>query len=187
MASVAHLAAGALCGALYARKTDTNPAVAVPAFAALALAPDLDFFALWADPAGTALEHRAMTHALSFAAVAGGLLGAIAGAGGRRVLTAALCAAALASHGLLDAFTNNGPGPQLLWPFTDAHVRFPWHPIPGTQSFQEYFTLAGVPVMVIEALMCAPLWAATALLLLSLRPEHRKRARPRADSLVSTS
>lgn len=186
MASVAHLAAGALCGALYARKTDTNPAVAVPAFAALALAPDLDFFALLADPAGTPLEHRAMTHALPFAAVAGGLLGATVVARGQRVLAAALCAAALASHGLLDAFTNNGPGPRLLWPFSDAHIRFPWHPIPGTQSFQEYFTLGGVPVMATEALVCAPLWAAIAVLLLRPRPDHRARARARSDSLLST-
>lgn len=165
MASVAHLAAGAVCGAAYARATDTKATVAVPAFAALALAPDLDFFAMSLDPAGTPLEHRAMTHALPFAGVAAVALAAVVPSGGRRALVGLLCFVAIASHGVLDAMTSIGNGPRLFWPFLDAPIHAAWRPIPGTSSFQDYFSTAGWPVMTKEALMCTPLLVATWLLL----------------------
>jgi len=153
MASITHLAAGTLCGAIYSRKTDAEPISSMAVFAALALSPDLDFLAARFGSDGTPLEHRVMTHALPFALV----IGAAIGWGGRRRRVAGVLGAlALASHGLLDAMTNNAPAPQLLWPFLRVPIQLPWHPIPGTQSYQEYFTLAGVHVVLSEALVCLP-------------------------------
>jgi membrane-bound metal-dependent hydrolase YbcI (DUF457 family) len=161
MASISHLAAGALCGAIYAQRTGSKPLPALARFAFLGLAPDLDFIGLELGSDGTFLEHRVMTHSLPFALAAGALIARAAPAGSR-MLAGLLCVAALASHGLLDATTANGPGPQLLWPFSTAAIQFAWHPIPGTQSYQEYFTPAAVPVLAGEIFACLPFLAATA-------------------------
>jgi len=165
MASISHLAAGALCGAIYARRTFASPLrslAATTAFAALALAPDLDFFVLAMGLDHTPLGHRKLTHSLPFALVVGVLVGGLTGAKDKKALACLLSVLALASHGLLDAATANGPGPQLLAPFSEAPIQFAWHPIPGTQFFQEYFTAAAVPVFAGEALWCLPFLAAAA-------------------------
>ncbi len=165
MASISHLAAGALCGAIYAHQTSTPPLPAIARFAFLGLSPDLDFIALELGSDGTFLEHRVMTHSLPFALAVGLAIGALAGPRPFKRLTSALRVAALASHGLLDAMTANGPGPQLLWPFATLPIQFAWHPIPGTQSYQEYFTAAAIPVVSVEALMSIPFLAAAAWVL----------------------
>jgi membrane-bound metal-dependent hydrolase YbcI (DUF457 family) len=167
MASIAHLAAGAACGAAYARATSTEPAHAIAAGALMALSPDLDFFAAPFGAQGTPLEHRVMTHSLVFALLVGAALGAIWGARGHRWLGAVTGVATLSSHGIMDAMTTSTPGPQLLWPFLSAPIRFGWRPIPGTHSFQDYFTTAGLPVLSAEAIVCIPLLVLTAWLTLS--------------------
>lgn len=175
MATITHLAAGAVCGAVYARKTSTSPAVAIPAFAALAASPDLDFLGLaWGDTRGTPIEHRVLTHSLVFAAIVGVPLGSSLARRGRRKLAAILAVVALASHGFIDAFTSSGKGPELLWPFVSARMSFPWTPIPGTEYFQEYFTLRGLGVIAHEALFCIPFLVATAWILWS--PARSRRA-----------
>jgi inner membrane protein len=80
--------------------------------------PDLDVIALsWGVPYGSALGHRGFSHSLC-AAAAVALTGAAlsrslrAGAG-RSVL---FLFVAMASHGILDAFTDGGRGVALLWP-----------------------------------------------------------------------
>jgi inner membrane protein len=167
MASIAHLAAGAVCGAVYARSASTEPAHAIAAGALLAVSPDLDFFAASFGAAGTPLEHRVMTHSLSFALLLGMALGLVFGARGHKVAGAVTGIVALASHGIMDALTTSTPGPQLLWPFVGAPIQFGWQPIPGTSSFQDYFTTAGLPVLSAEAVLCVPLLALTTWLVLS--------------------
>ena len=157
MATVAHLAAGALCGAVYARKTGSSPVVSVPLFATLALSPDLDFVAVQLGSDGTPLEHRAMTHAISFAVVVGMALGAALARAPHRLFAGLVALVALASHGVLDAMTANAPGPRLWWPFASAHVTFGWQPIPGTEFWQEYFTLSAAPVLAVESVLSLPL------------------------------
>ena len=159
MASIAHLAAGAVCGAAYARATSSKPSHAVAVFAVVALSPDLDFLALNfpEGSAGTPLEHRVMTHSLAFALVAGALLGGAMTSRGRRLHGVVWTVLALASHGVLDALTDNGPGPRLLWPFSRSPVQFAWHPLPGTEFFQEYFTPAAIPVVSAELLWSLPM------------------------------
>jgi inner membrane protein len=169
MASISHLAAGGLCGAIYAHRTGSNPIAAIAGFAFLGLSPDLDFIALELGSDGTFLEHRVMTHSLPFALVVGLALGFAAQRPQRR-LARVLCIAALASHGLLDALTANSPGPQLLWPFTNAAMQFAWHPIPGTHYYQEYFTTAAIPVFSGEALICLPFVTATVWVLIRKGP-----------------
>lgn len=172
MASIAHLAAGALCGAVYARRAAVRPAKPVVAFAALALAPDLDFIALELGSAGTPLDHRVLTHSLTFAIVVGLATGAWLAPASRRAGAAALCIVALASHGILDALTANQPGPRLLWPFSARPIQFAWHPIPGTRRYQEYFDPAVAPIVAGEALLSLPLLVLLAWMLLRPRNER---------------
>lgn len=170
MASIGHLAAGAVCGAVYSRATGTKPASTVAACAALGLAPDLDFLLISFNPFGTPFAHRVLTHSLPFAVVIGLFVGCLARVAPHRLLLSVLVALALASHGLLDALTRSGGGPELLWPFSPRRFAFAWQPIPGMQSFQEYFTLAAVPVYAQELLLHTPLIVAAALILWWRRP-----------------
>ena len=161
MASIAHLAAGAACGAVYARKTGTRPLPTIAAFSALALAPDLDLFALPFRPSGTPLEHRVMTHSLPFA-VGAGVAAVAVGTWVRNSHAMALgmlVALALASHGILDSMTAVGHAPRILWPFTWQRFAMPWQPLPGVASFQGYFSLSAVRVFVAEGLWSAPFLA----------------------------
>jgi membrane-bound metal-dependent hydrolase YbcI (DUF457 family) len=171
MASITHLAAGALCGAVYARRAEAKPLPAMAAFAVLALSPDLDLLSVATGLRGTPLDHRAATHSLTVSLVVGALVGAVAAEPGHRRLAGLLCVLALASHAGLDALTRTEPAPQLLWPFSSAAIGAAWQPIPGTRSYQEYFTSAALPVYAWEAVWCAPLLAGAAWVL--LRPRRR--------------
>jgi len=170
MATVAHLAAGALCGAVYSRRTGASPLVTVPLFAALALSPDLDFIAVQFGADGTPLEHRAATHAIPVAAVAAAALGIALARAADRWLAGLLSFLALASHGMLDAMTDNAPGPKLWWPFSSANLSFVWQPIPGTEFWQDYFKPVGIPVLAAESLLSLPLLGAAAWVLWGLAP-----------------
>lgn len=156
MASVSHLAAGALCGAVYARRAGAKPVPAMTAFALLALSPDLDFIALQMGSEHTALDHRVLTHSLAFAVVAGVAVAVWVASRRRRWLVGSCVALALASHGLLDAMTDQGPGPQLLWPLVPAPIQFVWQPIPGAEFYQDYFTTAAIPLFAAEILLSVP-------------------------------
>lgn len=171
MASISHLAAGALCGAVYARKTDSRPLPTMATFAFLGLASDLDFFGLEAGLSGTFLGHRAMTHSLTFSVVVGVLLGVSIPKPKHRRIASLLCTLALASHAILDAMAQSEPGPELFWPFSSAHVVAFWRPIPAVQFYQDYFTSAAIPVFIGEALWCIPFIAAIGWVLLRPRGE----------------
>jgi hypothetical protein len=47
---------------------------------------------------------------------------------GASIGIAAAFAIAIASHGILDAMTNEGLGVMLLYPFSDERISFPWRP-----------------------------------------------------------
>ncbi len=165
MASIGHLATGALIGAVYARTTDTRPLPAMAAFAALAVAPDLDLLAIPFDPRGTPLGHRVMTHALPFAAAVSLVVALAMGQRPHRMLLGVLSFLAMASHGVLDAFTRHGQGPALWWPITDARYAFWWQPIRGSESFEGYFTGQVIPTVLAEGIMFLPVVALTAVIL----------------------
>lgn len=82
--------------------------------------PDLDVVTFHLDiPYSADLGHRGFSHSLLFAALV-----ALAGAAAHRKLGSGFTRAflflflATASHGVLDAFTNGGPGVAFLWPWS---------------------------------------------------------------------
>ena len=158
MASIGHLAVGAALGAVYSRKTGSNPRITILAFAGLALAPDLDLVTVALGvPPNTPLSHRGISHSFPFALAVGAMVGFGLRAKGRGVLAGVLALAALASHGLLDTMSQLGNGPMLLWPFTSQSYEFAWRPIPGVLSASHYLTLQAIPTLVVETLMFLPL------------------------------
>jgi inner membrane protein len=100
--------------------------------AALAMLPDIDVLAFSLGiPYGARFGHRGFVHSLFCAALT--------------ALAVSLATFAwfaepwwqlwgfffvvMASHGLLDAFTNGGHGIALLAPFDDTRYFFPWRPV----------------------------------------------------------
>jgi len=120
--------------ALVAPAALRRPSVAV-ALAAAAMIPDADVVAFaagipYADPLG----HRGLSHSLPFAAIVAAVVAVtslrLEGSARRlRLVLSALVFAAMASHGLLDTFTDGGLGVGLWLPFDDARYFAPWRPI----------------------------------------------------------
>lgn len=169
MASIGHIATGALVGAVYAKTTNTKPLPAVAAFAALAVAPDLDLLAIPFGVRGTPLEHRVLSHSWLFAGVLGLAVGLLAWRKPFRMLTGAMVFLAVGSHGMLDALTKHGRGPALLWPLSDTRYSFAWQPIRGSESFEGYFNLSALPAVATEVLIFLPVMVLTGVLLLRSR------------------
>lgn len=93
--------------------------------------PDLDVLAFKLGVAYSAeFGHRGFSHSLLFALAIG-----LIGAAFARVLRARpahafwFLFAAVASHPILDAFTNGGLGVALFWPFSDERLFAPVRPI----------------------------------------------------------
>jgi len=93
--------------------------------------PDLDVLAFRLGiPYAAEFGHRGFTHSPLLA-----LLFAVIGASQARHLQSTpkrtfwFLFAAMASHGILDAFTNGGMGIAFLWPFSDARFFAPFRPI----------------------------------------------------------
>ena len=161
MASVGHLAVGAAIGAVYSQQVGARPRVAILAFAALALAPDLDLVSgyLGAFP-NTPVAHRGITHSVFFALVVALAAGSLfRGTSRSRLLTGIWVFAALASHGLLDTMSRLGSGPMLFWPLTQAQYEFPWRPIPGVLTAEHYLTPSAIPTLVVETMLFFPFLA----------------------------
>ena len=86
---------------------------------------------------GDLLGHRGLTHSLFFAGVVALALAALVKEKrGALFFYLFLC---MASHGLLDAFTDGGLGVAFFAPFDDTRYFFPWRPIEvspiGLRSF----------------------------------------------------
>ena len=96
-----------------------------------AVLPDADVVAfLLGIPYGSPFGHRGMSHSILLALCVGGLASlACAWLQASRLTTFLFVSAAMASHGLLDAFTNGGLGVAFFWPFSDTRYFFADHPI----------------------------------------------------------
>lgn len=143
--------------------------------AALAMLPDADaLFLRWVDY-GAVCGHRGLTHGLAFAAAVSGLASwglvrRTARTVNRRS-TFALIFVAVASHGILDAFTNGGMGIAFFSPFVNDRYFMPWTPIPvAPLSARAMLTRAGAELLAWEAILFGPFVAAAAL----ARPGRRK-------------
>jgi inner membrane protein len=123
--------------------------------AVASILPDLDVLAFyWAIPPPSAFGHRGFTHSPAFAAVLA-LLGACAF---RRLRTTPLRAfiflfVATASHGVLDALTNGGPGVAFLWPWSNERFFAPLRAIEVSPiGIARFLSARGVDVLLSELL-----------------------------------
>jgi inner membrane protein len=116
--------------------------------AVLPMLPDLDvlglyffgirFYSMWG--------HRGISHALVGALVIGAIAALLVhrrvgvGLGPLTVYFTLLTA----SHGILDAFTNGGPGVAFFAPFDDTRYFFPWRPVPVSPFWRKLLQRAGM-------------------------------------------
>jgi inner membrane protein len=95
------------------------------------------------------LGHRGASHSLFTAA----LVAALATAAlrpARLGLAFAFLFASMASHGVLDAFTNGGLGPALFWPVDEARHFAPVRPIRVSPIGAGFFSARGISVLLSE-------------------------------------
>jgi inner membrane protein len=131
---------------------------------AVSFAPDLDVLAFTVGiPYRAPFGHRGATHSLVFAGLAGCALGLGARASGLSALRVAVTASlVMASHGLLDAFTDGGRGVALLWPLSDERYFAPWRPIPVSPLGRGILSSRGGWVMLYEGMIFLPLFVLAA-------------------------
>jgi inner membrane protein len=127
---VTHAAVGLGLAKVYA--THPMPLVYWPLAAGLAMLPDIDVLAFSLGiPYGARLGHRGFVHSLCCAmltALPVALIGCPA-FGEPWWQSWAFFFAVMASHGILDAFTNGGMGIALLAPFDSTRYFFSWRPV----------------------------------------------------------
>ena len=139
------------------------------ASALLPVLPDLDvfggafgiaFYSTWG--------HRGVSHSFVAAAVIGVVVALLLHRrlGGRLPPLAVYFAAITASHGILDALTNGGPGVAFFAPFDDTRYFFPWRPIPVSPLASNFFSEWGWHVFTSEL---ALIWVPALLLMLLAR------------------
>ena len=163
MATLGHIAVGMAAARLQRPRPRNRAALAgaMLMWSLLSLLPDADLIGFnygvrYADPWG----HRGATHSLSFALGLGVALAAVV----RRyrmplMRTAALASLVLASHPLLDIWTDGGLGCALLWPVDPTRYFAPWRPIPVAPIGWAFISPRGVFVLLFEALTFLPLFA----------------------------
>jgi inner membrane protein len=149
--------------------------------ALLAAAPDLDVVAFQLGiPYEHPLGHRGFTHSLLFAALVGPLTAGVLLRGRLRSregwIAAALLTAAMASHGLLDAFTDAGRGVGFWIPLSDARFFFPWQPLATSPiGVEAFFRFGGLAILWNEIRwVWLPVLSAAALFSLLRRREARR-------------
>jgi inner membrane protein len=161
--AVSHAVVALALGACFDRAR--VPSRALVAGAALAVVPDLDAIGYWLGvPTQSVLGHRGLTHSLAFA-IAVGLAAARAysGAdhrGGSRHWLGFYFILVLASHGLIDAMTNGGPGIAFFSPFSNTRYFFPFRPIQVSPIGIGVFDARGLRILATEARW---LWVPAAL------------------------
>lgn len=160
------------------------PPLAWVVCAALAMVPDADvigvamgvpFHSLWG--------HRGISHSLAAAAVTSAL---VAAATRHRIPLSpwrwwACCAVAMASHGLLDALTDGGPGVALFAPFDTTRYFFPVRPVVVSPLGFGFFSRWGLRTLSSELLW---IWTPLAVLVMAawIWPGRRESDRPSSPS-----
>ncbi len=145
--------AGALGAAVF---RPTLPARFWVLGAACAVLPDADVVGVpLGIPLGHVLGHRGLTHSMAFAGVTAALVIVLffrhAPAGVSRAPLWLYFFLATASHGLLDALTNGGPGVAFLAPIDDGRSFFPVRPIEVSPlGIRPFFSERGLRVMASE-------------------------------------
>jgi inner membrane protein len=138
---------------------------AIAFWSALSFLPDADVVGFgFGVQYGDEWGHRGATHSFVFSIALGAVLGALAPRFGRpAVRTGVLASVVLASHALLDIFTNGGLGCALFWPFDLTRYFAPWTPIPVSPIGLGYLSPYGMFVAAAEIVIFAPVfWFAMA-------------------------
>jgi len=149
------IAAGAIGAAFY---RPGWPARAWVLGAACAIAPDADVIGVaFGIPFRGALGHRGLSHSLLFAAVFAAVVVALAfrlrPADVSRQRLWLYFFLAIASHGVLDALTNGGPGIAFFAPLDDTRYFFPWRPIlVSPLGVRPFLSIWGLRVLENEAI-----------------------------------
>ena len=160
MPAIGHLAVG-LAGARVSRPPWTGRAWAwALLLVAVSHAPDLDVLAFrFGIPYEAPFGHRGAFHSPAFAALcalAAGFLAWLAGLPYRTTVVAV--GLVMASHGILDAFTDGGRGIALLWPFSHERFFAPWQPIPVAPIGWGMLSRRGLEVVLAECVLFLPLF-----------------------------
>lgn len=162
MATIGHLAIGLAAARLHHQRRPDVPGFAplVLVYTALSFLPDADVLGFgWGIPYGHAFGHRGAAHS-TVLALGLGLVAAFHFARSKRpAWPVLLVAATVASHGLLDAFTDGGKGIALLWPLTEERFFAPWRPIPVAPIGLRFWSLVGLKIALFEAALFFPLLA----------------------------
>ena len=159
--------AGALGAAFY---RPTLPARFWTLSAGCAVLPDVDVVGVRLGiPLGHVLGHRGLTHSLPFAAVIAALVVVLffrhAPAGISHARLWLYFFLATASHGILDALTNGGPGVAFFAPLENDRYFFPARPIEVSPlGLRAFFSERGARVIENEILW---LWVPAALFVLA--------------------
>ncbi|MFC4291582.1 metal-dependent hydrolase [Sphingorhabdus arenilitoris] len=93
--------------------------------------------------------HRGASHALLSAAAIAALVTALMRPERWRLVFAFLFFS-MASHGLLDIFTNGGEGVALFWPYDNSRIFAPIRPIAVSPIGLDFFTLRGLHTLISE-------------------------------------
>jgi inner membrane protein len=64
----------------------------------------------------------------------------------------------MATHGVLDAFTDGGQGIALFWPFSNQRYFAPWTPIPVAPIGMGMLSQRGLHVILTELALFSPLF-----------------------------
>ena len=156
MATVGHLVAGLVTARVGRPPENVSSGGWAAAVVALSFLPDVDVLAFELGiPYAAPFGHRGATHSLVFAALC-----ALALAVGvprlRRLDLGLLLFAVVASHGMLDAFTDGGLGVAFLWPFSNDRFFAPWRPIPVAPIGARLLSARGLEIVLIELLIFLP-------------------------------
>jgi inner membrane protein len=119
----------------------------------LGVLPDLDVISFsFGIPYSSRYGHRGVSHSLFLALLIGPLLGlATAGPFDAPWWQLAIAyTAALASHTVLDAFTDGGLGVAFFSPLTDRRFFFPWRPIRVSPIGRAAFSRWGLSALLSE-------------------------------------
>jgi inner membrane protein len=127
--------------------------IAGPVFACglvLSMAPDADVvgFKLGVQYADT-WGHRGATHSVFFAGIIAAILTPLLKPK-TIILPFLFLWISMASHGMLDALTNGGLGPALLWPFDNARIFAPFTPVAVSPFGIDIFNARGLRILTSE-------------------------------------
>lgn len=128
-------------------------------FVLLSLLPDADVIAFALKiPYEAPFGHRGASHSLAFAVMMAAPAVFFARAFDLPVIrTAVFVVGVVATHGVLDAFTDGGRGAALLWPLNAKRFFFFWRPIPVAPIGAGMLTERGMRVMLTELVAFAPI------------------------------